>query len=363
MRIKEISITDLFGVFNHVIPLNLEERITIIYGKNGVGKTKLLKLISEICSSVCYETPSINFGQLTLSFDNDETLKVDGKKIEDSPAGHELFLDQISSIYSKINVRFIEDTRLLYSMADNRMQHYNRQSTLQTVSSYAQELAKNIQAKITEYGTLSQSLDRTFPARVLQQKAMPEFNDESFKNKLDNLEKIRSKLIDYGLLVQDNNQDIKLQGDIDESTKKILSVYIEDAEKKLSLFDDIARKIDLLTRIINKKFNYKHMKVNKNGGFSFATDGGKFLHPTKLSSGEQHELVLLYELLFKVKPNSLILIDEPELSLHVEWQVQFLKDLQEITKLSNIDVLIATHSPDIIHDRWDLTVELKGPAE
>jgi len=30
---------------------------------------------------------------------------------------------------------------------------------------------------------------------------------------------------------------------------------------------------------------------------------------------------------------------------------------------SNIDVLIATHSPDIIHDRWDLTVELKGPGE
>jgi predicted ATP-binding protein involved in virulence len=57
----------------------------------------------------------------------------------------------------------------------------------------------------------------------------------------------------------------------------------------------------------------------------------------------------------------LILIDEPELSLHVAWQVQFLKDLARVIKLSSFDVLLATHSPQIIDTRWDLTVELKGP--
>jgi predicted ATP-binding protein involved in virulence len=103
------------------------------------------------------------------------------------------------------------------------------------------------------------------------------------------------------------------------------------------------------------------MTIGKKDGFIFETSKGEKLPTTKLSSGEQHELVLLYEFLFKVSPNSLILIDEPELSLHVLWQQQFLKDLEDITKLSGFDVLIATHSPQIIHDRWDLTVELKGP--
>lgn len=56
-----------------------------------------------------------------------------------------------------------------------------------------------------------------------------------------------------------------------------------------------------------------------------------------------------------------MLIDEPELSLHVGWQVEFLKDLQEIIELADLDILMATHSPDIIQDRWDLTVELKRP--
>ncbi|NET57213.1 MAG: AAA family ATPase, partial [Symploca sp. SIO2E6] len=72
------------------------------------------------------------------------------------------------------------------------------------------------------------------------------------------------------------------------------------------------------------------------------------------------ELIMLYELLFKVEPKTLVLIDEPELSLHVGWQVEFIKDLQEITKLADLDILMATHSPDIIQNRWDLTVELKG---
>ena len=82
-----------------------------------------------------------------------------------------------------------------------------------------------------------------------------------------------------------------------------------------------------------------------------------------LSSGEQHELVVLYNLLFVVSPNTLILIDEPEISLHVEWQEIFIRDLVEIAKLSKIDVLLATHSPSIIHDRWDLTIQLKSPHD
>jgi predicted ATP-binding protein involved in virulence len=56
------------------------------------------------------------------------------------------------------------------------------------------------------------------------------------------------------------------------------------------------------------------------------------------------------------------LIDEPELSLHVGWQESFLRDIQEIARIRNFDVLIATHSPQIINDRWDLTVELRGPG-
>ena len=45
MRIKQITVTHLFGIFD-TIHLNREERITIIYGKNGFGKTSILRLVN-----------------------------------------------------------------------------------------------------------------------------------------------------------------------------------------------------------------------------------------------------------------------------------------------------------------------------
>jgi predicted ATP-binding protein involved in virulence len=57
----------------------------------------------------------------------------------------------------------------------------------------------------------------------------------------------------------------------------------------------------------------------------------------------------------------LILIDEPEMSLHVAWQRKFLEEISEIVKLAKLDIILATHSPQIINDRWDLTVKLKEP--
>jgi predicted ATP-binding protein involved in virulence len=112
--------------------------------------------------------------------------------------------------------------------------------------------------------------------------------------------------------------------------------------------------------LLTTSFFIKKISISKEEGFVFSWNGQK-ISVSSLSSGEQHELVLLYEMLFKLPPNSLVLIDEPELSLHVFWQQQFLKDLKRITQLSSFDALIATHSPQIIHDRWDLAVELTGP--
>ncbi|MFM6104979.1 MAG: AAA family ATPase [Sphaerospermopsis kisseleviana] len=440
MRIKQISVTELFGIFNHVIPLNTEDRITIIYGLNGIGKTAILKMINGIFNLQFSEFRSIPFKDFQVDIDNGSYLRVNKCKLaneenqltfyfkQDSsskevkfipnrleakeisevpissilddvvpgleriypnrwlyvPTNEILHLQEVLERFSdflpekirlknipkwmeqlkkSIDINFIQSQRL-FNLAENTKFRMERSRTLMipSVASYANELAANIQAKLAEYGTLSQSLDRTFPVRVVQQKNSIYITDTQIRNKLNELEEKRSHLINTGLLDNDENQNFQVQETIDESTKKVLSVYVEDVEKKLKIFEELAQKIELIKRIINQRFPYKEINISKEKGFTFTCNGNS-LSPTQLSSGEQHELVILYELLFKVKPNSLILIDEPELSLHVEWQVNFLKDLQEITQIANVDVLIATHSPDIIHDRWDLTVELKGPQE
>jgi predicted ATP-binding protein involved in virulence len=142
--------------------------------------------------------------------------------------------------------------------------------------------------------------------------------------------------------------------------KEVFLTYIEDSLAKLSVYKDLAEKIELFIRIINSRFLYKKINISKEIGLIFTSNQGKDIPLSGLSSGEQHELVLFFQLLFKTEKNSLLLIDEPEISLHISWQKQFINDLLDVVKLNNLDVIIATHSPDLIADKWELTVKLNG---
>jgi predicted ATP-binding protein involved in virulence len=48
MRVRSIDVKGLFGVFNHEIPINSAERVTIIHGPNGFGKTVTLRMIAAV---------------------------------------------------------------------------------------------------------------------------------------------------------------------------------------------------------------------------------------------------------------------------------------------------------------------------
>ena len=154
---------------------------------------------------------------------------------------------------------------------------------------------------------------------------------------------------------------VPLIDSIDESKRGVLAIYAEDALRKLGVFDDLYDRVSALKTIANARFNYKRVSVSVEGIEVAAADGSS-LNLEMLSSGEQHELVLLYNLLFGTAKNSFIMIDEPELSLHVAWQDELLNDLLKMAELSDFRALLATHSPQIIGDRWDLTVELRGPT-
>ncbi|MCP5053673.1 MAG: AAA family ATPase [bacterium] len=452
MRITKISVKDLFGIFDHEIPLNSKDHITIIHGPNGYGKTILLTLLNAIFKSEYHRILSVPFSKLSITFDNGNTMTLtrtddrepdEKKKLTNGPSlkieffklgskksklfniepitadrlrfpigiiddlipelkqvgsrawrfrqtGEVLSLDEVlirfgdefrpyqsrgskekskpvwlKGLIDSIRIQFIETQRLLdFSSTRHRINDLERISGLvPAVNTYSKELAKLIQSKLADYGSLSQSLDRTFPSRLVKGIGTNGLTLKKLKKELNELEEKRKRLMSAGFLDKEKEIDFKDLQQIDEENTNVLAVSIEEFKAKRSGCDELTEKIALLIKIVNSRFLHKELSISKTDGFVFTTAKGRELSPIKLSSGEQHELVLLYELLFKVSPESLILIDEPELSLHVVWQQQFLVDLQEITKLVGFDVLIATHSPQIISDRWDLTVELEGPKQ
>jgi predicted ATP-binding protein involved in virulence len=143
----------------------------------------------------------------------------------------------------------------------------------------------------------------------------------------------------------------------------VMSLYVEDTQNKLEVLDDLSQRVALLLTHINGKFRNKSIQISRDKGFVVLGADNIVLDPDSLSSGEQHELVQLYDLLFRVKPGTLVLIDEPELSLHVRWQKKFLPELLEIAKAVQFDAVVATHSPFIVGDRSDLMVLLAADID
>lgn len=271
-------------------------------------------------------------------------------------------------IREAISVRLIDTERLTSPFRHSRRVartrlHPGRKALFdRTINQYSQDLSDKVNHSIAKYGALSQTLDRTFPSRVVEETLQDDVTMEHLRKELAEVEDRRKRLVDAGLLAQER-EDWSMPStikNIDPAKQGLLAVYARDAREKLSLFDDLYRKVDTLKRIANERLLHKTVSVNADG-LRVINDEGSNLNLDTLSSGEQHELVILYELLFRVPDNGFILFDEPELSLHVAWQEKFLEDLLEMAEISNFQVLLATHSPQIIGDHWDMTVELKGP--
>ena len=267
----------------------------------------------------------------------------------------------LQDFLSRVPVYFIEAQRLLATpvRSSPRARRAEGVGQIPAVVVFAEDLAEKIRRTLANYGDVSQSLDSTFPSRLLQVK-VPHgkvASDEVIRQRYDTQAKRRNRYVRAGLL--DAGDELTLPDrDLDEAERRVLSAYLDDVDSKLNELDDLADKLDLFLSIVNGKFRRKSISVDRERGFKVLSTDGAPLELGSLSSGEQQEMVLAYGLLFRETPGTLILLDEPELSLHVSWQLDLIPDLLEIANLTHLEFLVATHSPQIINDRWDLTVAL-----
>ncbi len=270
----------------------------------------------------------------------------------------------ISEFLTPLHCTFIDTQRLIIIPNEPEQEDEedfprteSQNQTRFAIEQKSEKLRSIIRSELTKYAALSQSLDRTFPTRVLSSTMGPG-QDIDIQQELTNLDTLRKQYMSVGILSGDDTPvEMPEEEYYDHAVKSVLGVYIEDNKKKLESLSDLYSKISLFKSLMTSRFGRKNIDIDKNEGFTVDYTG-RSIPVEKLSSGEQHQLVLFFSLLFEIKPNSLILIDEPELSLHIAWQKKFIGDLIEIIKLRHFDVVLATHSPQLI-GRWrKLVVEL-----
>lgn len=132
-------------------------------------------------------------------------------------------------------------------------------------------------------------------------------------------------------------------------------------EDKATVYRPLLHKLRIFEKIIKRcQFAHKHVEIGPEFGYRFviSDDKATILPLDKLSSGEQHILIQTYELLFRAEDKSLVLMDEPELSFHLAWQIDFLRNMQTIVEERQIQSIIGTHSPQVFNNDWDLSVDL-----
>jgi predicted ATP-binding protein involved in virulence len=415
--LKKIIIEKLFDNDKFNYEIELKDRVTILTGPNGYGKTTILRMIDALAKNDKFLFFRKVFKKIIFKFSdgasfeilkeknssftikrNDlphenlyidleflaeeirQTRKDEGKPLSpsdesflwqsirhpkqqgSSPNHGEINKSIINILASFPMTHLVNDQRL--NISENGTSNLTieilykdagiAKNIIERIEKHSEQMIEYIGQEMETYEELEQELNRSFPKRLLM--ASNGITEESYKEKYEKLNILQHRLVNFDLpkLIDDTPSAYN------KEDAKTLFAYLEDTEKKLKSFDKLLQRLELFTTILNdRRLLFKNIHVNKEKGFSFILDNGGTLPLRDLSSGEKHEVILLFELLFKTEPGTLVLIDEPEMSLHVAWQKEFLDDITQIAELQDIQVILATHSPQIINGRWDLTVDLE----
>ena len=102
--------------------------------------------------------------------------------------------------------------------------------------------------------------------------------------------------------------------------------------------------------MLDELFSYTGKKIDRQSNELSFKQYGETITPYQLSAGEKHMLVILLTALLRCGEHSVLFMDEPEASLHIEWQEQLINMIRELNP--DIQLILTTHSPAVIMHGW-----------
>ena len=102
--------------------------------------------------------------------------------------------------------------------------------------------------------------------------------------------------------------------------------------------------------MIDELFSYTHKTIDRKSNDIVFYQNGERLLPYKLSSGEKQMLVILLTVLVRDDDHCVLFMDEPEASLHIEWQQKLIGMIRNLNP--NVQLILTTHSPAVIMEGW-----------
>ncbi len=342
--LTKLKVKKLNGKFDFDLSFNKD--LNILTGKNGSGKTTLLKLIWYLLSR--------NFNKKTYSeifFDsvliNTEKEKLEirfNKKIE--------FLSFISEINKKKNIQIdnkkqndtatkllLESFSYYYDNYDNGDDYQFEDKTLFFPTFRRIEGGFLIEDEGTsEY----QSIFKKFGSYYLSKGSKHRFiTSVSSKDIVDLLTKKYAEVSEEILKIEKEQSNFILKIiDSNKEDKNILEEIKNKQHQTNNKKDILLKPFTVLSKLITEIFKDKGIRITETLTFG---ESANAIISEKLSAGEKQMLSFISYCIFT--ENSIIFIDEPELSLHPDWQRLLVPTLLELSSTNQF--FIATHSPFI----------------
>ncbi len=421
MQFTKLYISALFGIYDYEIDFfsDSDNRITILTGPNGYGKTTILRILSNLTPENLFYFYTIKFKSIrieisdkssivitqTISEDNETQSEKDSKRaiikevrfdwfscnrelicsfvynptivrkainytkyktlsfynttVEDESGlqrillNNKTFNETVSQAQGQgLFIMLLEGISTKFIHANRIYNEANQKNEELPIQKIRHSLQKKLKDAYNEFLESSQRIDNKFINKAI----VPQteiVSKEQYEKLASNVKKQLDELFEYRLSSMVEIPVYK------EANSSILYAYLTSLKEKYDKYGNLPQKLRLFNDLLKeKKFANKSISFSPQHGFRIEASNGDVLEEDSLSSGEQNEIIMLYELIFNVSDNSVLLIDEPENSLHTAWQKMFWQNTQQISKTKNLQVIIATHSFSIVSSGSDYAIDL-----
>ena len=301
MKIEKVHIKNIKGIKDLELSFKKDDKILdliVLAGVNGSGKTTILESIKDFFNNknINYEEPKKSNVDLDIFFEKFEKKNIEEAEKSSNNYKQPLwnFFNALQSYqYEKYNnnglyqnliaKRFENPPKIIYVPAENKFEE---------IQTYSTTLSKEYEF----INTINSNVIRDIPSYIATR-----------RNYLATIEE-------------------------DLTMKEITNKVVNEIN---SIFDIL--ELDVKLKGFSK--DEKTMPI-------FENSAGEEFDINDLSSGEKQLFLRTLSIKMLEPKNSIILIDEPELSLHPKWQQRIIEVYKKIGE--NNQIIIATHSPHIL---------------
>ena len=176
---------------------------------------------------------------------------------------------------------------------------------------------------------------RSFDRPILSGDILNKVTDTQLQTELDfHIYLLQRRYLDFQVSLSNRMVELFTRQDPDAQEKA------QQLAQEKTHFQDV---VDSLFRDTGKT-------IQRDKNELYFTSFGESLSPYKLSSGEKQMLIILLSVLVQNKRHYTLFMDEPEVSLHVEWQQQLVSLIRDLNP--NAQIILKTHSPAVIMKGW-----------